>query len=289
MLKTTCPFLGLRDDPTTALDFPSEGNYCHHAQPIAQVKRAHQQTYCLTADHTICPIYQAAQPLPAAIVEPSYERSQSRRRLAMIAGATGLAVITALLIAWNTLGSRPIPKTGGDPPSAVDHSMLNSNFLGIEPSSEPTPASSIQPSIAGCPLPDGWVPYIVTPTDSLYRLSIIYGVTVAELQTMNCMGQQTALLPNQVIYVPFVPTVAPTMADTPPAINTPLPQPRPRPNVQPTAVPTRPPSQPTNPPSRPANPPGDNNSGQDGNGNGSSGDGHGNGNHGNGKGHGHGH
>jgi hypothetical protein len=48
----------------------------------------------------------------------------------------------------------------------------------------------------------------------LFRLSVIYGVTVENLQNVNCMGNKTVILPGQVIYVPFLPTRTPSSTPT---------------------------------------------------------------------------
>ncbi|NOY99954.1 MAG: hypothetical protein GXP40_12280 [Chloroflexi bacterium] len=52
-----CPYLGMRDDPETALGFPSNWNYCHNAKPVAIPDLEHQRNACLTARHTACPVF----------------------------------------------------------------------------------------------------------------------------------------------------------------------------------------------------------------------------------------
>ena len=42
-----------------------------------------------------------------------------------------------------------------------------------------------------CGAPSGWVIYYVQMGDTLYRLSVAYGITVADLQRANCMGGST--------------------------------------------------------------------------------------------------
>ena len=49
-----CPFLGLGDDPETALSFPSSHNRCFHARPALPVKLEFQRNYCLAINHTSC-------------------------------------------------------------------------------------------------------------------------------------------------------------------------------------------------------------------------------------------
>jgi LysM repeat protein len=53
-----------------------------------------------------------------------------------------------------------------------------------------------------CGAPYGWIVYTVRPGDTLYRLSITYGITVAELQRANCLGSSTLLHTAQLLYVP---------------------------------------------------------------------------------------
>ena len=54
---STCPFLGMLDDPQTSFSFPSEWNNCHNSKPVAPVSLTHQDNYCLTEKHGTCPVY----------------------------------------------------------------------------------------------------------------------------------------------------------------------------------------------------------------------------------------
>jgi hypothetical protein len=65
---TVCPFLGLRNDPSTRYDFPDPGNSCRptgttRSQPI---DLGHQQSRCLTAAHAQCARYRAVEVVVAA-------------------------------------------------------------------------------------------------------------------------------------------------------------------------------------------------------------------------------
>jgi len=64
--------------------------------------------------------------------------------------------------------------------------------------------------VSPCGSPNTWVVYIVQPGDSLYHVSQIYGVTVAELQRANCLGSSTTLHTGQLLYVPPWAPIAPT-------------------------------------------------------------------------------
>ncbi len=53
-----------------------------------------------------------------------------------------------------------------------------------------------------CGHPSGWIIYIVQRGDTLYRLSLTYGVTVAQLQQANCLADPNNLFVGQQLYVP---------------------------------------------------------------------------------------
>jgi hypothetical protein len=240
MKRISCPYLGLKDDPTTALGFPSPGNHCHQGRPISPVKGAHQEKYCLTAEYTGCPVYQASHPvpLPAAIAAKPPPILNGRQVMALLGIPALIVAAAAIFYAWNTFGNglsliRQIPNTG---PLMGDFSF---QLLGGQPQpiSTLTPFSPLvsgsiaQTPTASCPMPENWIPYTVNPTDSLFRLSVIYGVSIEQLQQANCLGDKTLILPGQAIYIPFIPTDTPISSDTsvPPA---PL-----QPNTQPPAPP----------------------------------------------------
>jgi LysM repeat protein len=116
------------------------------------------------------------------------------------------------------------------------------------------------PTTWACGRPTGWVPYIVQPGDTLYHLSLIYRVSVAQLQEANCIANPDDLPAGMVIYVPYVvtpipwPTIGPIIptftpsftlepslpSDTPFPTDTPVPTDIPIPTVTPvpTDIPT---------------------------------------------------
>lgn len=223
MKQTTCPYLGMKDDPTTALQFPSTGNFCHHAKPIAPVKASYQEQYCLTEGHTACPVFLAAHPvpLPAALAAHagSLTPGKATRPLAVLAILVLLAGTAALALGLNISGLRGftwkgIPNTGRNQRSNSPIMQLLLPGLDQTPSQPGGTVSPVPPTKENCPLPKNWITYIVNPTDSLYRLSVIYGVSVGDLQKVNCMGNQTVILPGDVIYVPYIPTNTPIIPNT---------------------------------------------------------------------------
>ena len=85
-LASVCPFLGLRDDPSTRYDFPESANRCHAASrrsagsvafpprivaAFSGTKRPqpigleHQTTCCLTTAHKTCARYRAVKGVAA--------------------------------------------------------------------------------------------------------------------------------------------------------------------------------------------------------------------------------
>jgi LysM repeat protein len=57
--------------------------------------------------------------------------------------------------------------------------------------------------------------YPVQPGDTLYRLSVMYAVTVEQLQQANCMGSSTLLVAGKWIYIPPWAPVLPTATEGP--------------------------------------------------------------------------
>ncbi len=53
-----CPFLGTLGDPNTSLDFASATHRCFTTHFPVPVSSVHQENYCLSSNHTACPVYQ---------------------------------------------------------------------------------------------------------------------------------------------------------------------------------------------------------------------------------------
>ncbi len=61
-----------------------------------------------------------------------------------------------------------------------------------------------------CGPPSGWIPIVVQPGDTLYRISVRYGITVAQLKQANCLLSDY-LMAGQRLWVPNVPTREPSV------------------------------------------------------------------------------
>jgi LysM repeat protein len=75
------------------------------------------------------------------------------------------------------------------------------------PALPPTSTPSISPATV-TPIPCGpswgWVPYVVRYGDTLFKLSLAYGVSVPQIQFANCMGSSTYIRAGQSLYLPNV-------------------------------------------------------------------------------------
>jgi LysM repeat protein len=74
----------------------------------------------------------------------------------------------------------------------------------------PLPTSTVIP----CGPPANWGTYTVAPGDTLYRISLLYRVTVQQLMQANCL-RTSNINAGQLLRVPRVPTSTPAASDTP--------------------------------------------------------------------------
>jgi len=66
----------------------------------------------------------------------------------------------------------------------------------------PKPTAIIVTETEPCSKPEGWILYTIQPGDTLYALAAKFGVTVQEIQQVNCMGSSTLLEIGKTIYLP---------------------------------------------------------------------------------------
>lgn len=96
MSDNFCPFIGVEEDRYTAVGFPSLRNKCHRNDTPAPVDTVHQGKYCMTAEHTACPIFlrqmnapvpppaEALKAVPAAYPKTSHKAAAVPQRTAAI-------------------------------------------------------------------------------------------------------------------------------------------------------------------------------------------------------------
>lgn len=108
--------------------------------------------------------------------------------------------------------------------------LIPGSFLYVPP----LPTNTLIP----CGPPSGWIIYIVKPKDNLYQISNLYQTTVPQLQAGNCMGSSTLIITGQILYVPNVATITPTVTLTPSPTSTPTITPTASSTATPTHTPT---------------------------------------------------
>lgn len=76
----------------------------------------------------------------------------------------------------------------------------------------PIPTVTVIP----CGPPSSWIKaHTVKAGENLYRISLLYRTTVAQLQSANCMGSSTIIHVGQLLWVPNVPTSTPGITIVP--------------------------------------------------------------------------
>ena len=221
-----CTYLGLQDDPNTALEFASDGNFCHHSLPAAPPNPAHQKAFCLTDEHRSCPVFllNKISPLPKEIIFHNYKPNLIKKvfyrgsllvvLLVFVAAALGGAFeLKGFLSKPSAIPEGTSRGTSIQPPVVV---VTGNSISPTSPSSLINPTSTLNSTHTGCTVPEGWVLYTVIPTDSIFRLSLIFGISVSELQAANCLGNDNVLRPGDQIYVPSLLTSTPTIDNNSP-------------------------------------------------------------------------
>jgi hypothetical protein len=215
-----CIYLGLQDDPETVLQFASEGNFCHHALPAATPNPAHQKTFCLTNKHTSCPVFLLAElkPLPREVIFRDYKQNFTGKVV-----YRGILLAILLVLATAALGSalgskgvvsipREMPKgtIGATSTQLPLVALVESLISPTSPILPVTPTAALNTTEPACTAPEGWILYTVLPTDSIIRISLFFGISVTELQSANCLGDDSVVRPGDQIYVPSILTGTPT-------------------------------------------------------------------------------
>jgi LysM repeat protein len=98
--------------------------------------------------------------------------------------------------------------------------LLPGMVIYVPPFPTQTPLPALIRTAAPCGPPSGWVIYIIQPNDNLYRLSLAYGISIAQLQQANCMGSSILLKVGQKFFVPPWPPLY--SSPTPPIVIPPI-------------------------------------------------------------------
>ncbi len=212
--ENSCPFLGLVEDPTTAMAFPSAGNCCNRTKPVALISPEHQRTYCLTNRYSTCPVFSREEgtPLPAEmrpiLSDLSSERRPARRSFPLLIVLLVLVII-GIFIGWRMIGGSDersaaetatalaaVSATGGSPLpltasiSSTPEPAPTDVLLTPTPTSRPTITSSAEP-VCGYSLdvPIGdirqFVIHNVAEGERLFLYATTHETTVEAIQAVN--------------------------------------------------------------------------------------------------------
>ncbi|GAB4501653.1 MAG: hypothetical protein Fur0035_11960 [Anaerolineales bacterium] len=139
-----CPYLGLQNDPGTALAYSAVENRCFRCQVPGIPSLQHQDEFCLTEKHADCPVFaEEAASLPEEIRQPEPRPQRGRRgwRLTIAIGLMGALLLGALGL-WNGLKNAPQPTASPSPLSASETPTLSATpapSATATPSATPTP------------------------------------------------------------------------------------------------------------------------------------------------------
>ncbi|MCP4121999.1 MAG: hypothetical protein GY751_09625, partial [Bacteroidetes bacterium] len=102
-----CPYLGLQDDPETALGYPSVWNSCHRVKPVVPPSSEHQQEVCLTFKYDDCPAFNSdrIRALPKDLRMPEIRRPRHIIARWTLIGLVLIFILASSLILtgyWNT-------------------------------------------------------------------------------------------------------------------------------------------------------------------------------------------
>jgi LysM repeat protein len=96
--------------------------------------------------------------------------------------------------------------------------------VGISPSptSKVVMVTATIPQPTACPVPEGWVAYIVQPQDSMEELAAVTNSTLEQLMSGNCLVS-SELIPDTILYLPPLPTPTNTPTLVPGVTRSPTP------------------------------------------------------------------
>jgi hypothetical protein len=108
--KKICPFLGIKEDPSTVIAFPSIFNLCNLAEPRAAPAIVHQKAFCLVEAHKTCPVFLKKEigPLPRDMSTPRPKRVWGGKQWKAVWMAVGVLVLA--VIAWQVAAGDLITK-----------------------------------------------------------------------------------------------------------------------------------------------------------------------------------
>ena len=120
-IESICPYIGLYSDVQTAMENPSEQNYCHNLKPVSSPSLTHQSAFCLNVTFKQCQYFTEINVKPgqaAPVKPPPRKRKWMPLALAVL---VSLAILGVVFISGGQL--RPLifpPRADNGPTPAVE-------------------------------------------------------------------------------------------------------------------------------------------------------------------------
>jgi len=150
----------------------------------------------------------------AAVVLAAWDRLATGPQPRPAPSLTATAAVIAVASATATLTPTPSPSVMPSPSATWTPAPTSTPTSTTTPTATasvtPTPTATPPRTPRACGPPANWIQVRLLPGETLYRLAVRYGTTIAQLQWANCMGSSTILLDYQLFWVPPVMVISPT-------------------------------------------------------------------------------
>jgi LysM repeat protein len=209
----TCPFLGQKTDPETALSYPSPFNRCYHARLVASIEFGDQDEFCLTSRYSECKVISTRQNIPSLAGNRLRKQHGNNKSILWITLLVIVLVSLGINFAWRVIASgKGLNQILITP---TRYTELTETKTGItspfqEPTITPSPTSILSGAVILRPalaleIPLGidqkFIIHQIQEGDSLNLLAGRNGTTVEALQACN-YRLHSPLLPGWVIVIP---------------------------------------------------------------------------------------
>ena len=155
-----CPFLGVVDDPQTAMSFPSPGNFCHRTRPYGTPNLDFQRSFCFSEEYTNCPVFTRSgrAPLPAELRFQAAKAPVGKRVILPLLVGGMVVLLGIIAVLWGMQirskhGGGQSGLTGSLTPPPTEVSLSTAAFHFTDTPAAPTieTATRLPPTLAVLP------------------------------------------------------------------------------------------------------------------------------------------
>ena len=207
----TCPFLGMRLDPTTSMAYPSEWNLCYQSRSLDSPRLEYQRKHCLVGSHHLCPFFsgEPAITLPVGVrMQVQKIRRWKKNTWVIVVLVLGVITVVGILLRTQYISTNdvlPGPDSSSTIPAGfflLDPPVLTPTItVYASPTPNPatnTPMLSVTPlqgtetvisSIHSLDMPIGTAHILVIHRilqgESLFELASRYNTSVETIEKLN--------------------------------------------------------------------------------------------------------